>query len=249
MKSRAQKRPGGEKLLMIRCLLVDDDADIQELMQGYLRQFGIAVTPAHDGTAMRDALARDTFDILLLDLMLPDDNGLTLCHWLRRRSTMPVIVLTAHGDLASRVLSLEVGADDYLQKPFEPRELVARMRALLRRTQAQDDEHAEAAPALLRFHGWTLDRLQRQLTAPDRVVVPLSNVEFRLLTSLLEHRGRVLTRDRLLDLVRAPGTEVTDRSIDLVVSRLRQKLRDSPRQPHLIRTVRGEGYAFTAPVN
>jgi len=231
---------------MIRCLLVDDDADIQELMQGYLRQFGIAVTAAHDGTAMREALAQATFDILLLDLMLPDDNGLSLCHWLRRRSTMPVIVLTAHGDLASRVLSLEVGADDYLQKPFEPRELVARMRALLRRAQAHGDEQA---PAPLRFHGWTLDRLQRQLTAPDQGVVSLSTIEFRLLASLLEHRGRVLTRDQLLDLVRAPGTEVTDRSIDLVVSRLRQKLRDSPRRPQLIRTVRGEGYAFTAPVH
>jgi len=231
---------------MIRCLLVDDDADIQELMQGYLRQFGIAVTAAHDGTAMREALARATFDILLLDLMLPDDNGLSLCHWLRRRSTMPVIVLTAHGDLASRVLSLEVGADDYLQKPFEPRELVARMRALLRRAQAHG---AEQAPAPLRFHGWTLDRLQRQLTAPDQGVVSLSTIEFRLLASLLEHRGRVLTRDQLLDLVRAPGTEVTDRSIDLVVSRLRQKLRDSPRRPQLIRTVRGEGYTFTAPVH
>ena len=234
---------------MIRCLLVDDDADIQALMQGYLRQFGIEVTAARDGTAMREALKQATFDILLLDLMLPDDNGLTLRHWLRRHSAMPVIVLTAQGDLASRVLSLEVGADDHLQKPFEPRELVARIRALLRRAQLHDEERAEAPPAPLHFHGWTLDRLQRQLTSPDRVVVSLSNVEFRLLSSLLEHRGRVLTRDRLLDLVHAPGTEVTDRSIDLVVSRLRQKLRDPPRRPQLIRTVRGEGYAFAAQVH
>jgi two-component system OmpR family response regulator len=155
-----------------------------------------------------------------------------------------VIMLTAQGDAASRVLGLEFGADDYLGKPFEPRELVARINAVLRRI--QKGEQRADVKRTVSFEGWTFDRLLRQLVSPAQVVVPLSSAEYRLLSAFVDHPGRVLSRDRLIELTRAPGVEVNDRSIDLAVSRLRQKLRDSPREPRLIRTLRGEGYLFEA---
>jgi two-component system OmpR family response regulator len=181
--------------------------------------------------------------------MLPDTNGLDLCRWVRASSSLPIIMLTAQGDPASRIVGLELGADDYLPKPFEPRELVARIHAVLRRAAPG----RAAAPvvesaARVRFKGWVLDRLSRELCSPEQVVVALSSAEFRLLAAFVDHPRRVLSRERLLDLSRAAGAEITDRAIDLAVSRLRQKLGDSPREPVLIRTVRGEGYAFDADV-
>jgi two-component system, OmpR family, response regulator len=232
---------------MPRCLLVDDDAEIRALVAAYLHRFGFSVLAVGDAATMRVALVREPFDVLLLDLMLPDANGLDLCRWLRSaHPALPVLMLTAQGDPISRVLGLELGADDYIAKPFEPRELVARINAVLRRSTAP-----RAAPAVggtLRFAGWALDETQRQLRAPDGVLVPLSNAEFRLLKAFTDHPGQVLGRERLLELTRAPGAEPTDRSVDLAVSRLRQKLGGAAGGSELIRTLRGSGYQFTGEV-
>jgi two-component system OmpR family response regulator len=236
---------------MIHALLVDDDADLRALMAGYLQQYGMRVTTLPDGASLRRTLptgqpgAADPFDVLLLDVMLPDANGLDLCRWVRSSYPLPVIMLTAQGDPASRIVGLELGADDYLPKPFEPRELVARINAVLRRAgsvSARSAQSTEQPHAVVRFNGWVFDRLRRQLSSPQQVVLALSSAEFRLLSAFVDHPRRVLSRDRLLDLAHAPGVEITGRSIDLAVSRLRQKLDD----PALIRTVRGEGYSFDA---
>lgn len=231
---------------MTRCPVVDDDAEIRDAVRDYLQRFGITATTAPDGAAMRRLLAAERFDVVVLDVMLPDANGLDLCRWVQQQSATPVIMLTAQGDPASRVLGLELGADDYLGKPFEPRELVARIHAVLRRLHP-----GERGPAVVRdrrFAGWVFDRLRRQLVSPAQVVVPLSAAEHRLLAAFVEHPRRVLSRDRLIELTRAAGVEVNDRSIDLGVSRLRQKLGDDSRQPALVRTVRGEGYLFDVEV-
>jgi two-component system OmpR family response regulator len=233
---------------VIRCLLVDDDREIRIAVADYLQRYGMAVTAVESGAQMRRAVQAGRHDIVVLDLMLPDENGIELCRWLRRTSTLPVIMLTAHGDPASRVVGLEIGADDYIGKPFEPRELVARIHAVLRRSPKGDV--AIAGPArTVRFEGWSLDRLQRLLVSPSQVVVALSNAEFRLLCAFVDRPGRVLTREQLVECTTAPGVEINGRSIDLAVSRLRQKLGDSPREPTLIRTVRGEGYQFDVQVN
>ncbi len=242
---------------MIHALLVDDDAELRTLVADYLQRYGMRVTTVASGAALRRVLPTALpgtpggVDVLLLDLMLPDEGGLDLCRWVRAAGTLPIIMLTAQGDPASRVVGLELGADDYLPKPFEPRELVARINAVLRRAGASRAAGAGPAgepAAVQRFKGWTFDRLARQLKSPEQLLVALSSAEFRLLAAFVDHPRRVLSRDRLLDLSRTPGVEVTDRAIDLGVSRLRQKLGDSPREPALIRTVRGEGYVFDADV-
>jgi two-component system, OmpR family, response regulator len=243
----------------LRCLVVDDDAAIRTLLSSFLQQHGMVVETLASGTALRQRLQAGTqgVDVLVLDLMLPDDNGLALCQWAKNEHpALPVIMLTAQGDPISRVLGLELGADDYLGKPFEPRELVARIKAVLRRARLEPGATRRDGQAggngELRFAGWTFDRLRRQLTAPDGVLVALSSAEYRLLNAFVENPGRVLSRDRLLDLTRAPGTEVNDRSIDLAVSRLRGKLGRTPEgaaeAPALIRTLRGEGYLFDVQV-
>ncbi len=232
---------------MIRCLLVDDDAEIRTGMQRYLQGFGFDVTAVGDGAGLRRAITAASFDVVVLDLMLPDDSGLELCKWLRGRSQAAVLMLTALGDPISRVLGLELGADDYMAKPFEPRELVARLHAVLRRSRRGADD-ADGGDSPVQFAGWRFDRLKRQLQSAEHVVVPLSAAEYRLLSAFVQHAGRVLSRDRLIELTRAPGVEVNDRSVDLAVSRLRNKLGDPPRDPQLIRTVRGEGYLFDAKV-
>ena len=233
---------------MTRCLLVDDDLPLAALLADYLTGFGFKVETVHTGAAMRERFGRGGIDVLLLDLMLPDDDGLNLCQWAKRKEpAMPVLMLTAQGDPMSRVLGLELGADDYLPKPFEPRELVARIKAVLRRGTGASAEHRAAVKAqTVRFGGWSFDRLRRQLIAADETVVALSAAEYRMLAAFVDHPGRVLSRERLLDLSRAPGTEVSDRAVDLAVSRLRTKLGDTGRDPHLIRTLRGEGYLFDA---
>jgi two-component system OmpR family response regulator len=235
---------------MVHALLVDDDTELRTLVAAFLQRYGMQVTALANGAALRRALPDPHFDVLLLDLMLPDANGLDLCRWVRASSTLPIIMLTAQGDPASRIVGLELGADDYLPKPFEPRELVARINAVLRRagSAAPAGGARPEGAARLRFEGWTLDRLGRQLGSPQDVVVALSNAEFRLLTAFVDHPRRVLGRARLLDLTRVPGVETTDRAIDLAVSRLRQKLADPARAAELIRTVRGEGYVFDADV-
>ncbi len=228
----------------IECLVVDDDAAIRTLLAGYLRQHGMDVLALADGAALRRRLPQALPDLLVLDLMLPDEDGLSLCRWCKGAwPALPVIMLTAQGDPLSRVLGLELGADDYLAKPFEPRELVARIRAVLRRGQRAPG--AGAAPGHeLHFAGWRFDRLHRQLLAPGGTVVALSAAEFRLLDAFCRHPGRALSREQLLELTRAGGAAASDRSIDLAVSRLRGKLGDSRQGRPMIRTLRGEGYLF-----
>ena len=230
------------------CLVVDDDAEIRTNLTSYLRGFGWQVSAAADGQVMRQMLAQSKVDAIVLDLMLPGEDGLALLRWLGTQADAPpVLMLTARGDTMSRVVGLELGADDYLAKPFEPRELVARLQALVRRSHkggaVQDDTRT------LRFGRWRFDRLARQLVTDDDVGVALSSAEFRLLAAFVQRPGRVLSRDQLIELTRAPGVEVNDRSIDLAVSRLRAKLGDTAREPSTIRTVRGEGYLFDAEVS
>ncbi len=232
---------------MIACLLVDDDPAILNSLCGYLNGFGMQVTPAANAAQMQQALKARVFDIILLDVMLPDADGLELCQAIRTRLETPIIMLTARGDLASRVLGLEWGADDYLAKPFEPRELVARIHAQVRRQQRgarQAATQSVAARTQAQFGGWCFDLLRHQLLSPDGVVLPLSSAEYRLMLAFVENPARVLSRDRLIELTRAPGVEVNDRSIDLGVSRLRRKLGDQACDGSVIRTLRGEGYLF-----
>jgi two-component system OmpR family response regulator len=224
-----------------RLLLVEDDAAIADTLRLHLAQAGLDLHHEADGPGGRAAIARGRWDLVLLDLMLPGADGLDLCRELRQRQPeVPVIMLSARGSETQRVLGLELGADDYLPKPFEPRELVARIKALLRRGRAVAAERAVQAT----FRGWSFDRMRRQLQAPDGLLVTLSAAEHRLLCAFVDHPGRVLTRERLLDITRAPGVEVNERSIDLAVSRLRTKLRDTSPSAPLIRTLRGEGYLF-----
>lgn len=238
----------------VRCLVVDDDPEIRQLLLGYLAPFGYAVSAVADGAALRQAMGSEDPlpELILLDLMLPDESGLDLCQWLKRDwPNLPVIMLTAQGDTPSRVLGLELGADDYLPKPFEPRELVARMKAVLRRAGEPAAGGTGAwPPAQVRFNGWTFDRVARQLKTPDGMLMALSAAEYRLLCAMVDHPQQVLSRDRLLDLTRAPGVEVSERSVDLSVSRLRAKLGDRRHQTQgeLIRTLRGAGYIFTGKV-
>ena len=225
------------------CLIVDDDADIRTLVRGYLGRFGLSVTGVADAASMDLALRQHRFDVILLDVMLPDEDGLLVCKRLRQDSAVPIIMLTARDDLMHRVLGLDLGADDYLGKPFEPCELLARVNAVLRRFRAGGQAKV---PAIVEFEGWTFDRMQCRLLSPGRVMVQLSNAECRLLSAFIDNAGRLLSRDQLLDLARGRGIEAVDRSVDLSVSRLRQKLGDSSREPKIIRTLRGQGYLFAA---
>jgi two-component system OmpR family response regulator len=227
-------------------LIVDDDAEIRALLRDYLSRNGLRADAVADGRAMRDALAANRYDLVILDLMLPGEDGLTLCRDLRARSSLPVIMLTARGEETDRIVGLEMGADDYVAKPFSPRELLARIKAVLRRTRNLPEALRDAKR--LRFAGWTLDVPARQLTAADGVVVPLSNGEYRLLRVFLEHPHRVLSRDQLLDLTRGREAGPFDRAIDVQVGRLRKRLRDTAQEPTLIKTVRGEGYVLAAAV-
>lgn len=229
-------------------LVVDDDRDIRALVGDYLRKNGYRVSLAADGRQMRDVLAAGRIDLVVLDVMLPGEDGLSLCRDLRGRSQVPVLMLTARSDPFDRVLGLEMGADDYLGKPFEPRELLARIRSVLRRAQALPTNLEEPAARRYRFAGWTLDAGSHELRGDDGLVVSLSGAEYRLLEALVTHPNRVLTRDQLMDLTRGRDAEPFDRSIDLRVSRLRQKLGDNARAPTLVKTVRSEGYMLAATV-
>jgi len=229
-------------------LVVDDDREIRALVGEYLKKNGYRVSLAGDGRDMRAVLEARRIDLVVLDLMLPGEDGLSLCRGLRAVSNLPVLMLTAKSDPFDRVLGLEMGADDYLVKPFEPRELLARIRSVLRRAQALPANLAPPAPRRYRFAGWILDAGARQLRSPQAVVVALSGAEYRLLQVFLEHPNRVLTRDQLMDLVQGRDADPFDRSIDLRVSRLRQKLGDDARAPTLIKTLRNEGYVLAAAV-
>ena len=230
-------------------LIVDDEPEIRRLLVDYLARTGFEAVAARDGREMWQMLERHAVDLLVLDLMLPDSDGLTLCRDLRAKSNLPVIMLTARGEETDRIVGIEMGADDYLVKPFNPRELLARIKSILRRTRALPPNLKPEPVRCLAFAGWCLDTAERLLTAPDGVATPLSGGEFRLLRILLEHPNRVVTRDQLIEMIHGREAEAYDRAIDVQVSRLRQRLRDDPREPALIKTVRGEGYVLASTVH
>lgn len=230
-------------------LVVDDDRDIRELLTCYLSRNGFRATAVADGRAMYAALATQAFDLVVLDVMLPGEDGLTLCRELRSRSNLPILMLTARGDDLDRIVGLEMGADDYLPKPFNPRELLARIKAVLRRARALPENLHAPQHRAARFDGWLLNFDTRTLHDPAGESVELSGAEFRLLKIFVERPHRVLNRDQLMDLLHGRDNEPFDRSIDVQVSRLRQRLGDDAREARLIKTVRGEGYVFTAPVS
>lgn len=230
-----------------RILIVDDDADIRSLLADYLGEQGWRISTARDGSEMRQVLDSTTIDLIVLDLTLPGSDGLTLCRDLRSHSAIPVIMLTARSAPLDRILGLEMGADDYLCKPFEPRELLVRIRNVLRRSNGTLGD-TRGFSTLWHFADWTLDETTRQLQNTEGLVVMLSGGEYRLLKVLLERPNRPLSRDQLLTLIQGRETDPLDRSIDLHISRLRQKLGDDARAPKLIKTLRSEGYMLAATV-
>jgi two-component system OmpR family response regulator len=230
-------------------LVVDDDPAVCKLITDYFGDFGIRVSLAFDGAAMRQALAQEIFDLILLDLRLPDEDGMTLARELRAKSGTPIIILTSRRDDADRVMGLELVADDYLTKPFNPRELVARVRAVLRRTQASTGSYANGDGRRgLRFARWELNLHTRRVRSMDGEHVELTAADFGLLMAFLGAPQRILSREQLLDLSRGHDDEVFDRSIDVQILRLRRKLEVDPSRPELIRTERGAGYYFNAEV-
>jgi two-component system OmpR family response regulator len=228
-------------------LIVDDDRELRELLTGVLDRHGYRVDAVADGRAMWQRMEAGRFDLIVLDLMLPGEDGLALCRRLRATSDLPVIMLTALAEETDRIIGLEMGADDYVVKPFSPRELLARIKAVLRRTAASTLGTREDG-AVLVFEGWRLDVAKRELHSPDGVLVPLTAGEFDLLVAFAEHPQRVLSRDQLLDLTKGRAAGVYDRAVDVQLSRLRRKIEADPEDPVLIKTVRSGGYLFTARV-
>jgi two-component system, OmpR family, response regulator len=235
---------------MPHILVVDDDEDILLLLTEFFRKHGHTVTIAVDGAAMFDALEAHSLDLIILDVMLQGEDGFSLCRKLRTVSKVPIIMLTAMADHTDRIVGLELGADDYLVKPFDARELLARVKAVLRRTSEGPlvATSKETRP-ILQFAGWRLDVARRELRAVDNTLMILSGGEFDLLLAFAEHPQRVLTRDQLLDLARGISHAAYDRSIDVQVSRLRRKLERDTKDPSIIRTVRNGGYIFTPMVH
>lgn len=229
-------------------LIVDDDPEIRQLLVDYLVRNGFDAKPAASGRDMWQVLDKHAIDLVVLDLMLPDTDGLVLCRDLRAKSNLPVLMLTARGEETDRILGIEMGADDYLVKPFSPRELLARIKGILRRTRSLPPNLKPDTQRCLVFAGWKLDTATRVLTGADGVATPLSGAEYRLLRILLDHPNRVLNRDQLVELIHGREAEPYDRAIDVQISRLRQRLQDTGRESGLIKTVRGEGYVLAAAV-
>ena len=232
---------------MPHILVVDDDREIRDLLARFLERHRFRVTPVRDAREARRAWPSGHFQLVVLDLMLPGEGGLELARWMRSQGDVPIVMLTAMGEETDRIIGLELGADDYVPKPFNPRELLARMRAVLRRTADRSGRRADDASAM-RFAGWTLEPARRRLLNPEGVEVPLTGGEYDLLLALVERANRVLTRDMLLDLLRGRQAGPFDRAIDVAISRLRRKLEDDGRQAQLIKTVRGGGYVLAADV-
>ena len=229
-------------------LVVDDDREIRDLLARFLERNRFRVTAVRDGRDARRAWANGNYQLVVLDLMLPGESGLDLARWMRGQGNVPIVMLTAMGDETDRIIGLELGADDYVPKPFNPRELMARMRAVMRRTGERDERRPESENRVLRFAGWTLEPLRRRLLNPDGAEVPLTGGEYELLVALLDRANRVLTRDMLLDLLRGRQAGPFDRAIDVAISRLRRKLEDDGRNAQVIKTVRGGGYVLAADV-
>jgi two-component system, OmpR family, response regulator len=229
-------------------LIVDDDRALCDLLSKFLTRQGYRVSIAHNGHAMTAMLDSARINLVILDLMLPGEDGLALCRKLRSSSTLPIIMLTAMGDEVDRIIGLEMGADDYLPKVANPRELLARIRAVLRRAGAPETGTPPEKSRMLEFGGWRLDVAQRQLFSPTNALVPLRAAEFDLLLALAERPQRVLTRDQLLDLSRGRTANHFDRSIDVQISRLRRKIEVDPKEPALIKTVRNGGYVLASNV-
>lgn len=237
-------------------LVVDDDPRIRTMLSEYLTEQGFRVSTVQDGREMWDLLRQASVDAILLDLVLPGgDDGLTIAAKLRAQYDIPIIMLTGRGDVVDRVVGLEMGADDYLAKPFHLREVLARIRSVLRRARVQrDNEAPEPAPAsaqsghLIAFDGWQLNLQRRQLINPDGLEIALTTGEYDLLLAFVQHPNRVLDRDRLMDLAKGRQWEAYDRSVDAQVGRLRRKVETDPKNPTLIKAVRGVGYIFVAEV-
>jgi two-component system phosphate regulon response regulator OmpR len=231
-------------------LVVDDDPRVRTMLSRYFEEEGFRVSLAESGAAMRDRMGSSPADLVLLDLVLPGEDGIALARELRSQSDVGIIMLTGRSDIVDRVVGLEVGADDYISKPFHLREVLARVKTVLRRTQpaARTPTSSERKEPIFTFDGWRLDVDRRQLTAPNGSDVPLTTGEFNLLCILLHHPGRVLDRDQLMDLTRGREWEAFDRTIDAQVARLRKKIEHDPKNPTIIKSVRGAGYVLTAKV-
>lgn len=228
-------------------LVVEDDREISALIARYLRANDYRVMVTGSGRGIDDLMQASRIDLVVLDLMLPGESGLSICKRLRTTTQVPIIMLTARSDEIDRILGLEMGADDYLAKPFNPRELLARIRAVLRRSTINVPEPARGA-RVLTFLGWRIDRTLRELNNPDNARVTLTDAEFDLLQVLCERPGRILSRDQLLDLTQGRSAGAFERSIDILVSRLRRKIEATPHEPSIIKTVRSGGYLFTPAV-
>ena len=231
-----------------RLLVVDDDREIRDLLSALLSRKGYKVVTAREEQEMRRVLESSRVDLIILDLMLPGKDGLAICRELRATKAVPIIMLTARGEPTDRIVGLEMGADDYLPKPFEVRELEARIKAVLRRSGVSSSNPEISLGARFLFAGWTLDARQRQLLSPEGVLIDLTSGEFDLLLVFAERPQRILSRDQLMDLARGKEATPFDRSIDVQVSRLRSKIEGDPKVPELIKTVRSSGYIFTPAV-
>jgi two-component system OmpR family response regulator len=226
-------------------LVVDDDRELRALVGKYLGEHGFRVSQAANGREMMKAIEVGRFDLVVLDLMMPGESGLVLCQKLREQNGPPVIMLTAMGSEVDRVIGLEIGADDYVVKPFSPRELVARIKAVLRRA-AKVAPDGDDLPLAYEFNGWRLEPAGRVLRSPTGAVVDITSGEFDLLMAFVARPQRVLTRDQLLDLAKGRSSAAFDRSIDVQISRLRRKIEADPREPAIIKTIRSGGYLFTS---
>lgn len=235
-----------ETLLNKHLLVVDDDPEICELLSGYLMQNGFQVSTAMNGEQMFEQLGDKAIDLIVLDIMMPGDDGFTLCKKIRTSSSVPIIMLTAGSDETDRIIGLELGADDYMAKPFNPRELLARIKAVFRRVDEREQRVAQVRK--IRFGNWCLDVSSRELESTQGEVLPLNGADFNLLQIFLHHPGEVLSRDELSTQIRGRETTPFDRSIDVQVSRLRQRLGDDGKSPQIIKTVRGAGYILTSQV-
>lgn len=229
-------------------LVVDDHKEIRDLLAKYLAKNGLRVSTANGGTEMRQQLKTASIDLVVLDIMMPGEDGLSLCRSLRHEGNIPIVLLTAVSDETDRIIGLELGADDYVTKPFNPRELLARIRALLRRVNAMTAAPADPERKRYLFDRWTLDVSRRALLDDTGAEIPLGTAEYRLLLALVTRPGVVLTRNQLLDITAGRSAQVFDRSIDNLVSRLRRRLEADPQQPALIKTVWGDGYTFAGTV-